>query len=260
MGSYLDNAKDISELGQRKLVLLWGKSNTGKTELGSTWPKPQLYVQVGDDGSNTICEKEGIKGIRVEPETDSKGRIEKTSHDVMVSILKELIRKKGAGYESVFVDTFSMTSNVWVDENATQKNKRMTQQLWGDLKNDTEELIRLAYRLAEYTWVILSCHEVMDSLEGLEEEILPDARPNVSKGARTYLEGMANYGFHTTRLKKDTIGEDGVEKTLVKYAAHIGPNPYYWTKLQTPKGVKVPSIMINPSFSKLQKLGIMGNE
>ena len=95
--------------------------------------------------------------------------------------------------------------------------------------------------------------------EGMEDEILPDARPSTTKGARTYLEGMANYGFHTTRLKKEMI-EDGVEKTLVKYAAHIGPNPYYWTKLQTPKDVKVPAVMVNPTFTKLKKLGLMGED
>lgn len=244
---YLDNVAEIASLGQRKLVVLWGKSNTGKTEFGSTWPKPQLYVQVGDDGSNTIRNKQSIMGTRAQTIDDVKG------------VLKELIKKKGAGYASVFVDTFSMITNVWVDENATKKKKRMTQQMWGDLKNDTEEIVRLAYELALHTWVILSCHEVMDTVEGLEDEILPDARPSTTKGARTYLEGMANYGFHTTRLKRDIVDE-GVEKTVVRYAAHIGPNPYYWTKLQTPKGVKVPGTMVNPTFSKLQKLGIMGDE
>lgn len=243
--SYLDGVKDIAELGQRKLVVLWGKSNTGKTEFGSTWPKPQLYVQVGDDGSNTIRNKKDISGIRADTIDSVKG------------VLKELIKEKGAGYESVFVDTFSMVTNVWIDENAVKKKKKMTQQMWGDLKTETEELIRLAHKLSLYTWVILSCHETMDAIEGMEDEILPDARPSTTKGARTYLEGMANYGFHTTRLKKEMI-EDGVEKTVVRYAVHIGPNPYYWTKLQTPKGIKVPSVMINPSFSKLSKIGLMG--
>lgn len=245
--AYLSEVKDISDLGQRKLVVLWGKSNTGKTEVGSTWPKPQLYVQIGDDGSNTIRNKSGISGIRAEKIDDVRG------------ILKELIEKEGAGYKSVFVDTFSMLTNVWVDENAVKKKKKMTQPMWGDLKTDTEEIIRLAYKLALYTWVILSCHEAMDTVDGMEDEILPDARPNTTKGARTYLEGMANYGFHTTRLKRDIV-DNGVEKTVVKYAMHIGPNPYYWTKLQTPKGVKVPSVMINPSFSKLVKLGLIGGE
>lgn len=244
---YLDNVKDISELGQRKLVVLWGKSNTGKTEFGSTWPKPLLYVQVGDDGSNTIRNKQDISGMRADTIDKCKG------------VLKELVKEKGAGYSTVFVDTFSMLTNVWIDENAVQKKKKMTQQMWGDLKTETEEIIRLAYKLALHTWVILSCHEAMDTVEGMEDEILPDARPSTTKGARTYLEGMANYGFHTTRLKKEMI-EDGVEKTLVKYAAHIGPNPYYWTKLQTPKDVKVPAVMVNPTFTKLKKLGLMGED
>lgn len=245
--AYLDGVKDIADLGQRKLVVLWGKSNTGKTEFGSTWPKPQLYVQVGDDGSNTIRNKKDISGLRADNLESVKG------------VLRELIKEKGAGYRSVFVDTFSMVTNVWIDENAVNKKKKMTQQMWGDLKTDTEELIRLAYKLSLYTWVILSCHEAMDSIEGMEDEILPDARPSTTKGARTYLEGMANYGFHTTRLKKELV-EDGVEKTVVRYAVHIGPNPYYWTKLQTPKGVKVPSVMVNPSFAKLKKLGLMGGD
>lgn len=245
--AYLDNVVDISELGQRKLVVLWGKSNTGKTEVGSTWPKPMLYIQVGDDGSNTIAEKEGIKATRAETVQSLR------------ELLKELTKNKGAKYKSVFIDTFSMITNVWIDENAVSKSKKMTQQMWGDLKTDTEELIKLAHKLALHTWVILSCHEVMDTVDGMEDEILPDARPSLSKGSRTYLEGMANYGFHTTRLKKE-VEKNGVEKTLVKYAMHIGPNPYYWTKLQVAKGVEVPDIMINPSFSKLVKLGLMGTD
>jgi hypothetical protein len=206
-----------------------------------------LYAQIGDDGSNTIRDVKGVKGTRIEDLKTAKG------------LLEELISKKGAGYSTVFFDTFSMLTNTWIDENAVKKKKKMTQQMWGDLKTDTEEIIRLAWKLSLHTWVILSCHEAMDTVEGMEDEILPDARPNTTRGARTYLEGMANYGFHTTRLKK-TVIKDGVEKDLVKYAAHIGPNPYYWTKLQTPKGTKVPSVMTNPSFSKLQELGLMGGE
>lgn len=243
----LDKVEEIANLGQRKFVVLWGKSNTGKTEVGSTWPKPMLYMQVGDDGANTIRKKKDIMGLRCDTVPNLKAG------------LKELINKKGAGYKSIFVDTFSMITNMWIDENALQKKKKMTQQMWGDLKTDTEGLIRMCWELSEYCWVLVSCHEAMDSIEGMEDEILPDARPIVSKGARTYLEGMANYGFHTTRLSREVI-ENGTEKTVVKYGMHIGPNPYYWTKLQTYKEIKVPATMINPSYLKLKKLGIFGED
>ena len=246
MASYLGGLVDISDLGQHKLVVLYGRSNSGKTEVGSTFPKPQLYVAVGDDGSNTIQGKEGIKAKKINQLDEVKG------------LLEELVKKKGAGFESVFIDTFSMITNVWIDENVVKKNKKMTQQMWGDLKTETEELIRLAHKLAEYCWVILSCHEATDVLEGMEDEIIPDVRPSTTKGARTYLEGMANFGLHTTRIQKEVI-KDGAEQTVVKYAAHIGPNPYYWTKLQIAKDIKVPKMVINPSYDKLIKI-IGGNE
>jgi hypothetical protein len=244
--SILDKAVDIADLGQRKLVVLYGKSNSGKTVTGATFPKPMLYVRVGDDGSNSISEEEGIKALPVE------------NIEGLKNVLEELIKKKGAGYESVFVDTFSMVTNVWIQENAVKKNKRMTQQMWGDIKTESEELVRLAHQLAGECWVILTCHESTDAFEGMEDEILPDIRPSVSKGTRTYLEGLANYGIHCTRVSRTVITADG-EKELVRYAAHVGPNPYYWTKLQIPKDRKVPRLMINPSYEKLMKV-VRGGE
>ena len=94
----------------------------------------------------------------------------------------------------------------------------------------------------------------MDSIEGMEDELLPDVRIAVSKGARTYLEGMANYGIHTLKLQREIEDKEGNIKTIVKYAANIGPDPYYWTKLQIDSSIKVPSIIINPTFSKLMKI------
>lgn len=241
----LSKAVPISELGQRQLWVLWGKSGTGKTELGSTFPKPMLYIQIGDDGSNTIANKEGIKAIRVD------------STEELKQIGEELLKDKK--YASVFVDTFSLVTNVWIDANAVQKKKKMTQQMWGDLKISTEELIKIFHKAALNHIVILSCHESNDSIEGMEDEILPDIRPSVTKGGRTYLEGMANYGIHTTKLKKTIVSKKtGEEKEVVKYAAHLGANPYYWTKLQIDSSIKVPEIVFNPTYDKL--LGIIQGE
>ena len=82
---------------------------------------------------------------------------------------------------------------------------------------------------------------------------MPDVRIAVSKGARTYLEGMVNYGIHTIVIEKEK-DLDGEIVTVTKYAADVGPNPYYWTKFQTVKSKKVPKRVINPSFDKLHQL------
>lgn len=238
MANLLSKAVSIEKLGQRNLWVIWGKSGTGKTALGATFPKPMLYIQVGDDGSNTIADTEGVVAVRAESLADLKD----TAQGLMTD-------KK---YKTIFVDTFSMITNEWIDKNATQKNKKMTQQMWGELKIDSEELIKIFHKLALSHIVVLSCHESNDSIEGMEDEILPDIRPSVTKGARTYLEGMANYGIHTTKLKKTIISKKtGQEKEVVRYAVHIGANPYYWTKLQINPGIQVPDIVINPTYDKL---------
>ena len=236
----LDEAVDISELGQRNFWVLWGRSGSGKTELLSTFPKPILYIQIGDDGSNTIASKEDIKAIRAR----SPGHVK----DLLTEAQKD--RK----YATVAVDTFSLIVNEWTDENAVKKKKRMTQQMWGDLKVDQEELIKLAYVLAEKKCVVLTCHEATDSIEGHEDEIAPDIRPSVSKGARTYLEGMANYGIHLAVVLKEEEDGEGNTVEVPVYIAHLASNPYYWVKTQKPKEVRLPKSVKNPTYNKIMRL------
>ena len=237
----LSEAKDISKLGQRNLWVLWGKSGSGKTHFGATLPKPLLYVQIGDDGSNTIANVEGIKAIRA-------GSIER-----LKKIGEEL--KSDTKYASVFVDTFSLLTNVWIDVNAVQKKKKMTQQMWGDLKVQTEELIKIFHEVAENHIVALSCHEANDTIEGMDDEVIPDFGPNTTKGARVYIQGMANYGIHFTKINKTiTDKKTGEEKDVVRFAAHLGANPYYWTKFQMDDTIKLPQVMINPTYDKIMNL------
>lgn len=239
----LSEAVDIAELGQRNLWVLWGKSGSGKTHFIGTLPKPLLYIQIGDDGANTINSVEGVKAIRA----GSLERLKKIGEEL----------KTDKKYAAVAVDTFSMITNVWIDANAVQKKKKMTMQMWGDLKVETEELIKIFHEVAENHVVALSCHEANDTIEGMDDEVIPDFGPSTTKGSRIYLQGMANYGIHFTKVKKDVVDKvSGEEKEVVKYAAHLGPNPYYWTKLQIDDDVKVPSIMMNPSYDKIiEKIG-----
>lgn len=236
----LSRAKPIKEVGQRKFTVIYGQSNTGKTVLSSTFPKPMLYLSIGDEGSNPIADVPDITFIKIETAIELK------------TVFDELLSSK-TNYASVVVDTFSLYVNVWTHDNVISKHKRMTQQDWGNLKTDTEEVIRLAHKLAADKWVVFTCHEIADAFEGLEGEIAPDIRPNVSKGTRTYLEGMSNLGIHTVRLSK-TVEKDGREKTLVKYAAHLGANEFYWTKVQAAPGTNIPAIIVNPSYDKLMEI------
>ena len=235
----LENVTNIKDFSQGKFVALYGKSGSGKTTLGATFPKPMLYVKIGDDGSSVIKDVEDIDAVEI------------TKVGQIKQLLKELETNKT--YKSVFFDTFTLIVNEWKNENIVSKKKKMTQQAWGDLLVDTEELIREMHKLSKEKWVIISGHEVTDSIEGMEDELLPDVRMSVSKGARTYLEGMVNYGLHTIVVEKE-IEKDGESKVVNKHAVDIGPNPYYWTKFQSIKYKKIPKRMLNPTFNKLNEL------
>lgn len=234
---WLEQAMNLRDLPSSNLWVLYGKSGAGKTHFLSTFPKPMLYLQFGDDGSNTIGDTEGIDAIRI------------TSLQQLKEIAQEA--RVDTYYKTVAVDTFSLVVQEWLDANAVKKNKRVSQQMWGDLKTDTEELIKEFKTLAINHIVVLTCHEVTDAIEGMEEEISPDVRPSVSKGARTYLESMANFGIHLTVLSKEKDMPDGTTKTITAHAAHVAPNPYYWTKLQKPADIKVPQQVINPTYEKI---------
>lgn len=236
----IDKAVSVKEMPKSNLWVLWGKSGSGKTHVLSTFPKPILYLQYGDDGTGTIEDVDGIDVIVIEDQKHLEGLLEEARLDEQ--------------YATVAVDTFSLFVNEWLDENAIRKGKRVTQQMWGDLKTDTEKLIKMAKVLSRYKTVVLTCHEATDVIEGMEDEIMPDVRPSVSKGARTYLESMANFGIHTTVVEKEVTKSDGTTDVVIRHAAHIAPNPYYWTKLQKPAAVKVPKLVVNPTYDKIMKL------
>lgn len=235
------NAKPINSLEDGKLTVIYGRSGSGKTWFGSTFPKPLLLLQIGDDGGNTIREVDGIDVQHVEKVDD------------LNILLDELAEDKK--YKSILIDTFSLLVNEWQLEKVITQKKKMSQQSWGDLMNDSILSIKKAYGLSRDRWVILTCHEITDMIEGMEDELLPDVRPNVSRGVRPYLEGMANIGIHMIKTQTET--EDpatGQSNVKVKFAAEIGPNAFYWTKIQIDPRKKVPKRIFNPTYKKLQQV------
>ena len=226
-----------------KLTVIYGKSNTGKTTLGATFPKPLLYVKIGDDGVNSIIDVGDIDVL----ETDNLQDLLKTVKEITTS-------KRFSKYKTIMYDTFSFIVELWKAENLKDKITRMTQPMWGDLMVFTNTLVNEFAKQAQSKWVIVTGHEVMDTIDGLEEELLPDGRISINKGSRNHLEGLANLGLHTVRVKKETQTDDGRTKVNIKFGVDIGPNAYYWTKVQTVKSNKVPSRIINPTYDKIMEV------
>ena len=105
----LDKVTSISDLGHRSLWVIWGKSNSGKTWLSSTFPKPLLYIQIGDDGANTISNVDGIDALRIQTMQELK------------DVCKEL--QKDKKYRTLVFDTFSLVVSGLMKKSSPKTGK-----------------------------------------------------------------------------------------------------------------------------------------
>ena len=63
--SILDRIKPVADLKTNLVMLVYGRSGTGKTHFGSTFPKPILFIDTNERGTETIAQEEDIYVVRV---------------------------------------------------------------------------------------------------------------------------------------------------------------------------------------------------
>ncbi len=63
--SILDRIQPVSELKTNLVMMVYGRSGTGKTHFGSTFPKPVLFIDTNERGTETIALEEEIDVVRI---------------------------------------------------------------------------------------------------------------------------------------------------------------------------------------------------
>jgi hypothetical protein len=51
---FLEQAKGISSIPSNNVDIILGFPGSGKTTLAATYPKPMLYIQIGNDGGGIV--------------------------------------------------------------------------------------------------------------------------------------------------------------------------------------------------------------
>ena len=135
-------SKAVSEVKRNSSAALYGRSGTGKTTLASTWPKPILYLNILDNGEESISDVENLDVVDIE-----------TSDDLLEQILW-LAKKAGKGtlaYKTIILDTMTQLQGIFVremgDSKKLPKGKRagdfgsLTRQDWGKIAGDLMKVI-----------------------------------------------------------------------------------------------------------------------
>lgn len=210
-----------------------GKPKSGKTMIAGSYPKPLLYVSVGNDGGGRVLfmkyrddiEKGLIKIKNLKNDNMVAGVIKETSCEKLAKLLAELRKPDADQFKTIVIDTVGSLQD---DYKAYLENKKrgipLSQQEWGDVGRMVLNLKDNMKRFSEekgvqFVWITHTREQEVYETSGLNKEIriVPDL--TIATGTK-FMKDASNI-FYCCRK---TVLNDKGERT-VKFLTYVGPHP-----------------------------------
>jgi len=252
--------RPVSEVEQHRSMVVYGRSGSGKTTFAATFPKPMLLVDVSDKGTDSISDVEGIDVMEAESWQD---------FELAYWYLKE----NPDDYNTVVIDTMSQLQELAIKKILLEKyNEDEAQSEWGSLSQREWGEVTSVLK----TWIthyrnlpmevvfiaqdrVFEVDEDLDPETMLDPEVGPRLAPSVTKHLNASVHAIGNT-FIRRRIRHKEVKRKGSRKTKTKeipetqYCLRIGPDPVYATKIRKPKGIKVPSVIVDPHYEDILEL------
>lgn len=247
--------KSLDEVSRKGLTMvLYGPSGSGKTTIAATAPKPLLYVDVNDRGTESIAD---VKGIRVRE----------------ILTIQDLddtywwLTKNPDKYKTVVIDTCTQLQTM-VSAEVAAKNKRkgdpgdwgtLTKRDWGDISALMKEMlvnfrdlqdrgINVIFIAQDRTFNLTDEEEENPSL--LAPEVGPALSPSVAKTLNAAVSVIGNT-YIRERVIEKMDGKKKIKKKKIEYCLGIGPSSLYRRKVRKPKSVSLPDVIVDPEFQDI---------
>jgi len=235
------------------VMLVYGRSGTGKTHFASTFPKPALYLDINERGTETVASIPGIDVLRCEEWEDFWGSDDTEGAYWYLA--------EGTKYKTVVIDQVTNLQDMAMREVRRQGRKteedQFTQRNWGQLGGLLKTAISAYRELSDrYNIVFLAHERVFDG--GGEEEannaIAPTIGARVIPSVGSFLDGAVD-AIGSTFIRERTTKE-GVKKVRhVDYCMRTGPHASYATKVRRPvTSGPIPDVIVNPTYPKIMDL------
>ena len=195
-----------------------GKPKSGKTLIAASYPKPLLYVSIGNDGGGRVImtkyrsdvEKGLIKVINLRNDPSIGGKIRKTSCEKLAELLAELRKPDADKFKTIVIDTFAALQDdykVWGDV------AKMVLNLKDNMKRFSEE------QHVTFVWITHTSEQELTETSGLNKEIriVPDL--TIKTGIKCMKD--ASNIFYCCR--KTCLNDKGEKE--VKFLTYVGPHP-----------------------------------
>lgn len=213
--------------------LYMGKPKSGKTLIAGSYPKPLLYVSVGNDGGGRVLQtkykqdvaehKILVKNLKNDPVVG--GKIAKTSIEKLAMLLAELRKPDADKFKTIVVDTIGALQDDYKTYLEFAKGGRaLSQQEWGDVAKMVLSIKDNMKRFSEemgvtFVWITHTSEQELYETSGLNKEIriIPDL--TIKTGVK-YMKDASNI-FYCCR--KTVIDKNGQRD--VKFLTYVGPHP-----------------------------------
>ena len=241
--------------------LYMGKPKSGKTMIAGSYPKPLLYVSVGNDGGGRVLlmkykqdiAKGNIKVKNLRNDTPVGGKIRETSCEKLAKLLAELRKPDADKFKTIVIDTIGALQDDYKSYLEFAKGgKQLSMPEWGDVGKMMINLKDNMKRFSEeqgttFVWISHTTEQEVTETSGLNKEIriIPDL--TIKTGVK-FLKDASNV-FYVCR--KTVLNKDG-EKS-VKFLTYLGPHPLMDTGTRDLE-LSVGDFVENFNYDKLQKL------
>lgn len=262
-GERAPGAKKVADVKHHGSTALYGRSSTGKTTLAASWPKPILYYNIRDNGTDSISDIEDVDVVEITSSEELREQI--------LWCAKQANRGKLI-YKTIVLDTLTQLQSILVEEmgekvKARLKGKKagdfgtLKLQEWGLISGDMKAVI-MDIRNLPVESVFIAQEKAFnvgdDDDDGLDQ-IAPEVGPRLMKSVSSDLCASVSIIGNTFIRVKVTKEKDPDTKKIVKkiekqFCLRLGPNEVYTTKIRKPKGVAAPDYIVDPSFRKIKKI------
>lgn len=209
--------------------VIMGKPKSGKTLIAGSYPKPMLYISVGNDGGGRVLKNrddfDRIKVISLRNDPIVGGKIRYSSIEKLAKTLA-ILRQPGADeFKTIVIDTVgSLQDDYKVALETAKGGVSLSQPEWGMVSKMMLSIKDNMKRFSEeknvtFVWVTHTNEMELYETSGLEKEIriIPDL--TIKTGVK-YLKDASNI-FYACRK---TILESSGKKS-VKFLTYVGPHP-----------------------------------
>lgn len=210
-----------------------GKPKSGKTLIAASYPKPLLYVSIGNDGGGRVImtkyrddvEKGLIKVKNLRNDMPVGGKIKETSCDKLAKLLRDLREPNADKFKTIVIDTFAALQDDYKVYLETSKGgKALSMQEWGDVAKMVLSLKDNMKRFSEeqhvtFVWITHTSEQELTETSGLNKEIriIPDL--TIKTGIKCMKD--ASNIFYCCR--KTCLNDKGEKE--VKFLTYVGPHP-----------------------------------